>query len=461
MESIPSSSSDLKNEIEISERFCETCQTVVSGAFSSREHYRHKISTVDEFAGGVKRKLHELLGENEKDEKNLAKAAKIVSDCNKSTQITTQSSLMEKLYSMIHPLNEINKTEVESIDKKKEIEAKEKTVKDVVQELNDKQSFIRNLLSKGNEALVNEIDKVFAEGSHFRSNVELTLPYMTETKEDLKSRMEILDMFFTSDLVKRIQQYIRNMEMVQNMSSVHLSHSRNLKVGIGVFRAFLPDNVKIVSCDSFLCIGHFDEDNEVVNLEFITEAKSKTLTVDTDIEVARFFGCKNAVAVQVGKDRALVYQSLDEEALEIVCGEKPVGMIKIGNDFVFLNSSDGNPGLKWVPEGSLPAIPRVAGKLWTSPASRSSNFASHVSSDAAHGYISAVMQSKVPDDRKLFICVYKRGFPDVHFWTLDKSKDVYHYLTSKRDDNLGIGFVSFFAMRKHLIFHQFQAMRGQ
>ena len=51
------------------------------------------MSTNDEYAVSVKRKLHEILSDNEKDEKLLVKAAKIKSDCNESIYVVTKESL--------------------------------------------------------------------------------------------------------------------------------------------------------------------------------------------------------------------------------------------------------------------------------------------------------------------------------------------------------------------------------
>ena len=88
-------------EMESSVKFCETCQEILIVDSSLSNHQGHEISTVEKFAGGVKRKLHELHNEIDFDEKNLIKAAKIVSKCSNHTRVITKSYIMKKVESSI------------------------------------------------------------------------------------------------------------------------------------------------------------------------------------------------------------------------------------------------------------------------------------------------------------------------------------------------------------------------
>ena len=84
--------------ITVSSKFCKICRKVLPESFALSDHNCQRVSTVDKYAVGVKRKLHEIISDNKKNEKHLVKAPKMKSDCNESLNVVTTGSLKETLY---------------------------------------------------------------------------------------------------------------------------------------------------------------------------------------------------------------------------------------------------------------------------------------------------------------------------------------------------------------------------
>ena len=59
---------------ERSASYCETCRKIMPETFCVTEPKRHKVESVESYAAGVKRKLHDLLSENETDESSFLNA---------------------------------------------------------------------------------------------------------------------------------------------------------------------------------------------------------------------------------------------------------------------------------------------------------------------------------------------------------------------------------------------------
>ena len=55
--------SDVKT---VSSKFCKNCRKVLPESFALSDHNCQRVSTVDKYAVGVERKLHEILSDNEK-----------------------------------------------------------------------------------------------------------------------------------------------------------------------------------------------------------------------------------------------------------------------------------------------------------------------------------------------------------------------------------------------------------
>ena len=149
---------------------------------------------------------------------------------------------------------------------------------------------------------------------------------------------------------------------------------------------------------------------------------------------------RHGVDVIVGDNKALVFDSIVGDPLEVSCGENPVGMVKTGNWFVFLNCCERNE-LNWVPEGSFPKISSFScgrkSAYWDGRNGRL--FPKELQND-----VSAVIVLNPSSTCRLFVCLYSRSDPDVYAYGLNESKNSYIESISLRDHNLeGIGFMNY------------------
>ena len=126
----PENSADPSSETESiasAKHFCRTCCMMLPESSSLKAHKRHRIATVADCAGDCKVKLHEMLSLSELEEKNLVKAAKIVTDCRDNISVTTKNQIEDQMYAcfdiaMKQCEKEIDKRAFESVDCVKEVE---------------------------------------------------------------------------------------------------------------------------------------------------------------------------------------------------------------------------------------------------------------------------------------------------------------------------------------------------
>ena len=432
-------------EIElVGDNYCETCRIVLAES-SLREHCGHRITSVDKFASGVKAKLHGLLSKHEQDEKNLLKALSIATDCNERITVATKGAMIEKIYSAVGSAIEkckkdFDEAEMGSIDTKKDVELKQKRVDEQVQEVQGKQVLIRSLLAMSMEDLASKIEGIYADGSLYMPNVELNLPYPTESASAVEEQALNENDDFSQELADLISKHVKKMKLKPVLSSIHLGQSRNLSLGVTLFRKFLQDGAKMASCDNFMCIGYIDKKKGMILLEFISknDLKSTTLTVETNVESLVLFSSPACVGVKANEGKILVYEEVDKEPTELLCElnfSGLIGIVKVGDDFVFLNYSEESGEFYWTPGNSLPKLASVSGYMW------GTKYVNGV--EAKKFEFNASFVSTSENNQPVIICVCKRGMEGVCLWKLDETRSLYVVQNLDRRISRGIGAVYF------------------
>ena len=273
----PENSADQSSEetksLSNSNYFCRTCSLMLSESTTSKDHERHCIVTIDDCANHCKLKLHELLSQNEIAEKNLIKTSTIATDSREKLHVVSKTQLEVDFFACFEKAmreceSDFDSKSVECVDYVKEIEMQKRKADLSIDDVKEKQKIIRNLLSKPDNQLVPEMEKLSSDGSLFSSNEKLTFLYPTQKIEQLKDSIAEDKEELTKELCELIRKHVKSFNLKQSLASVELPSTRGLNCGASLFRSFVRPDTKMASCNSFICFGYLDGNSTIV-LEFV------------------------------------------------------------------------------------------------------------------------------------------------------------------------------------------------
>ena len=347
-----------KHNIAFSTEFCETCQIRLCSACTN-SHVNHLISSIEKLAGGFKKKLHKMLDGHENDAKHLAKFADTAQQCFDEFNVPTKSKLRQKIFSCMGKALEncdekLDMKEEEVLDIKNGVQTITKNLKDELDDVKLKQNKIRLLLSETNETLFGKIDEVKSTTSVNRCKTNLFIPFDSKVSSfDGKA--------FTSELEQLITKYVSTVSV--KTWDVTLKRSSELSYALTCFRKRQPNNLKMASCDDFMCLGYVNYAAQKLNLEFIktNSLETKKIQIDFDLEEEVSLTSGSAgVIVKVGEEKYLLYQKFDTKPVEVQSDKPILGFVKKGNSdaLLQLNEVGSKTYLGWSNEAIYPAIIR-------------------------------------------------------------------------------------------------------
>ena len=212
---------------------------------------------------------------------------------------------------------------------------------------------IREQLSKSNQDLVYSFGKLHRDGTLYRTNYPLTLPYIVDEKYGMSDEARQKLSKEIRDVVLKHLQSARS-SFMPKLGNVKLGRSQNVVLGINLFRKSVAEGIKMASCKSFLCLGYVQD--EQLKLESIPRGCDEGSVRSVECPKRQFdlLSSEDGVLVKTEDNQCQIYESVDGEPVTQECSNAVMGFAKFGEKFVTLNSV--NNSMRWMPSGVIPQI---------------------------------------------------------------------------------------------------------
>ena len=270
----------------------------------------------------------------------------------------TRSDIEQQLFACVEDgfsqcRDSIDKVVSQCVPVKQDTKRKQKLCDNELEDAKGKQVLLRDQLSKSTEDLIFDADKLHRDGTLYRSNNPITLPYVIKENycmEDTAKKK------LSEEIRDVVLKHLQSTSFMPTLGNVELSRSQNVIVGVNLFRKSVPSGLKMASCNAFLCLGYLEE--EKLRLEFIPRDSDKGSVrfVDCPSGVFSLLSSEDGVLVKTNDRKCHVYQSVDGEPIELECLDIVIGFVKDGEQFVTLSMNRYDSSLKWMPANILPDI---------------------------------------------------------------------------------------------------------